>query len=160
MPVILPFSMSAVLATPYACPAYHAGPGAWLPVRGERAGRWPRVMLYAAPCTVTRRWPMAAPGLQVGVSFLTEDGQVRWIRPPGEEVERPPGCKVVDTDGTTIVPCMVDGHSHLTLPDSPHWIERGADPTKTLVAVAESNGELQHRSGVRWARDIGSPERA
>jgi hypothetical protein len=50
---------------------------------------------------------------------------------------------------TTIIPGLVDGHSHLTLPGGSHWIERGADPTETLVAVAESNGELQHRSGVR-----------
>ena len=26
--------------------------------------------------------------------------------------------------------------------------------------MAESNGDLQHRSGVRWARDVGSPRRA
>jgi imidazolonepropionase-like amidohydrolase len=53
----------------------------------------------------------------------------------------------------------VDGHSHLTLPGGSHWIARGADPAETLVAVAESNGELLHRSGVRWARDVGSPRR-
>jgi hypothetical protein len=66
---------------------------------------------------------------------------------------------VVDAGATTIIPGLVDGHSHLTLPGGSHWIERGADPTETLVAVAESNGELQHRSGVRWARDVGSPRR-
>ncbi len=54
---------------------------------------------------------------------------------------------------------MVDGHSHLTLPGGSHWIDRGSDPTQTLLAVAEANGELQHRSGVRWARDVGSPRR-
>jgi hypothetical protein len=57
------------------------------------------------------------------------------------------------------VPGLVDGHSHLTLPGGSHWIDRGADPTGTLLAVAEANGELQHRSGVRWARDAGSPRR-
>ncbi|HJZ25499.1 MAG TPA: hypothetical protein VJ370_04410, partial [Streptosporangiaceae bacterium] len=97
--------------------------------------------------------------LRVGVSLLAEDGRVRWIRPAGEEGQRPPGCEVVDAGGTTIIPGLVDGHSHLTLPGGSHWIERGADPTQTLVDVAESNGELQHRSGVRWARDVGSPRR-
>ena len=52
---------------------------------------------------------------------------------------------------------MVDGHSHLTLPGGSHWIDRGSDPTDRLLAVAEANGELQHRSGVRWARDVGAP---
>jgi len=57
------------------------------------------------------------------------------------------------------VPGLVDGHSHLTLPGGSHWIDRGGDPTEVLLAVAEANGELQHRSGVRWARDVGSPRR-
>ncbi|MGH3254745.1 MAG: amidohydrolase family protein [Streptosporangiaceae bacterium] len=100
-----------------------------------------------------------SPRLQVGVSLLEEDGRVRWIRPAGEEGEHPPGCEVVDAGGTTIVPGLVDGHSHLTLPGGSHWIERSADPTETLLAVAEANGELQYRSGVRWARDVGSPRR-
>ena len=50
---------------------------------------------------------------------------------------------------------MVDGHSHLSLPGGSHWIDRGADPTELLLDVAEANGELQYRSGVRWARDVG-----
>jgi imidazolonepropionase-like amidohydrolase len=97
--------------------------------------------------------------LRVGVSLLTEDGLIRWIRPASEEGDLPPGCEVVDAGGTTVVPGLVDGHSHLTLPGGSHWIDRGSDPTVTLVAVAESNGELQHRSGVRWARDVGSVRR-
>jgi imidazolonepropionase-like amidohydrolase len=100
------------------------------------------------------------PRLQVGVSLLVEDGRVRWIQPSEEEGQRPPGCEVVDAGGTTIIPGLVDGHSHLTLPGGSHWIDRGADPTEVLLAVAESNGELQHRSGVHWARDVGSPRRA
>ena len=98
--------------------------------------------------------------LQVGVSLLVEGGRIRWIRPADEDGECPPGCEVIDAGGTTIVPGLVDGHSHLTLPGGSHWIERGSDPTETLVAVAEANGELQYRSGVRWARDVGSPRRA
>ena len=97
--------------------------------------------------------------LRVGVSLLAEHGRVRWIRPAGEERKRPPGCEVIDAGGTTIIPGLVDGHSHLTLPGGSHWIDGGADPTETLVDVAESNGELQHRPGVGWARDVGSPHR-
>ena len=114
------------------------------------------------PSTVYRDAALAdgrSPRLRVGVSLLTEDGLIRWIRPAGDEGDLPPGCEVVDAGGTTIVPGLVDGHSHLTLPGGSHWIARGADPAETLVAVAESNGELQHRSGVRWARDVGSPRR-
>lgn len=100
-----------------------------------------------------------SPRLQTGMSVLTTNGRIDWIRPGGGEEELPPECEVVDAGGTTIVPGMVDGHSHLTLPGGSHWIDRGSDPTEVLLAVAEANGELQHRSGVRWARDVGSPRR-
>jgi imidazolonepropionase-like amidohydrolase len=97
--------------------------------------------------------------LRLGVSVLVENDLISWIRPTEDEGELPAGCEIVDAGGTTIVPGMVDGHSHLTLPGGSHWIDRGSDPTETLLAVAEANGELQHRSGVRWARDVGSPRR-
>jgi imidazolonepropionase-like amidohydrolase len=98
--------------------------------------------------------------LRLGVSVLVEDDRIRWIRPTEDEGERPADCEVIDAGGSTIVPGMVDGHSHLTLPGGSHWVDRGGDPTETLLGVAEANGELQHRSGVRWARDVGSPRRA
>ncbi|HEV2376584.1 MAG TPA: amidohydrolase family protein [Streptosporangiaceae bacterium] len=101
-----------------------------------------------------------SPQLRVGVSVLVEDGRISWIRPSEGEDELPAGCEVIDAGGATIVPGMVDGHSHLTLPGGSHWIDRGADPTDVLLSVAEANGELMYRSGVRWARDVGSPRRA
>src|SRR3989454_739347 len=52
---------------------------------------------------------------------------------------------------------MVDAHSHVTLPGGSHWIDRGADPPEELLEVAEHNGNLLGRAGVRWARDVGSP---
>lgn len=100
-----------------------------------------------------------SPNLTVGVSILVRDDTIAWIRPSADEGPLPAQCEIVDAGGTTIVPGMVDGHSHLTLPGGSHWIDRGADPTPSLLSVAESNGELQHRSGVRWARDVGSPTR-
>jgi imidazolonepropionase-like amidohydrolase len=69
--------------------------------------------------------------------------------------ERP---KVIDAGGATIVPGMVDAHSHITLHGGSHWLDRGLDPPARLLEVAEHNGELLRRSGVRWARDVGSPQ--
>jgi imidazolonepropionase-like amidohydrolase len=100
--------------------------------------------------------------LQLGVSILVEGDRIRWIRPSdAEEDTRESGdratLEVVDASGTTIVPSMVDSHSHITLPGGAHWIERVADPPESLLAVAERNAELQLNAGVRWARDVGSP---
>ncbi len=97
--------------------------------------------------------------LRLDVSILVEDGKISWIRPAGDEGDRPADCEYVDAGGTTIVPGLVDGHSHVSMPGGSHWIDRGSDPTEVLLAVAEANGDILHRSGVRWVRDVGSPRR-
>jgi imidazolonepropionase-like amidohydrolase len=91
---------------------------------------------------------------------LTENGRITWIRDSADEGQVPDGVQVVDAGGTTIIPGLVDGHSHLTLPGGSHWIDRAFDATQTLLEVAEANAGLQLRSGVRWARDVGSPRRS
>lgn len=97
------------------------------------------------------------PELRKDVSLLVEDDRIGWIRPADDEPDPGPGVEVVDASGATIVPGMVDSHSHLTLPGGAHWIDRGYDPPERLVEVAEHNARLQRAAGVRWARDVGSP---
>jgi Imidazolonepropionase and related amidohydrolases len=108
--------------------------------------------------------------LRLGMSLLVVDGFIAWIRPSDDEGPLPdPGVAgvtsagvtssvdVVDASGSTIVPGMVDCHSHLTLPGGAHWIDRIGDPPERLLAVAEHNGRLLTGAGVRWARDVGAP---
>lgn len=97
------------------------------------------------------------PSLQKGVSVLVDGRQVAWVRPTSDEGDLPPGVRVIDAGGAAIVPGMVDAHSHVTLPGGSHWIDRGFDPSEELLDVAEHNGDLLGRAGVRWARDVGSP---
>ena len=100
--------------------------------------------------------------LQLGVSALVEDGTIRWIRPSDDEADPGPleGLEIVDASGATIVPGMVDAHSHVTLPGGAHWIDRIDDPPAALLDAAERNGRLLTGSGVRWARDVGAPRLA
>src|SRR5438105_3995175 len=99
----------------------------------------------------------AGPSLRKGVSVLVRDRRIVWIRPTSDEGTLPRDARIIDAGGSTIVPGMVDAHSHLTLPGGSHWIDRGADPPEELLQVAEHNGDLLGRAGVRWARDVGSP---
>ena len=100
--------------------------------------------------------------LRAGVSVLVEAGRIAWIRP--SDAEEAPGpdesLEIVDASGATIVPGMVDAHSHITLPGGAHWIDRIDDPPEVLLEVAERNGGLLTRAGVRWARDVGAPRMA
>lgn len=100
------------------------------------------------------------PSLRKGVSVLVEDRRIAWIRPTADEGELPRDVHVIDAGGSTIVPGMVDAHSHLTLPGGSHWIDRGFDSPEELLDVAEHNGDLLGHAGVRWARDVGSPSAA
>jgi imidazolonepropionase-like amidohydrolase len=95
--------------------------------------------------------------LQVGVSILVVDGSIEWIRPSDDAGETRADAEIVDASGTTIIPGMVDCHSHLTLPGGAHWIERIDDPAERLLEVAEHNARLLTNAGVRWARDVGAP---
>ena len=97
--------------------------------------------------------------LRQAVSVLVEGDRIAWIRPTdGEEDPGPAdGLEVVDAGGATIVPGMVDGHSHLTLPGGSHWIDRVSDAPAVLVGVAARNAALMTGAGVRWARDVGAP---
>lgn len=97
-----------------------------------------------------------APSLQLHVSILVENGRILWIRPADGE-EDASGATVVDCAGATIVPGMVDCHSHVTGPGGANWIQRFDDPPEVLLAAAEHNGALGLRAGVRWMRDVGSP---
>src|SRR5437870_13867800 len=99
----------------------------------------------------------SGPSLRKEVSLLVDAGHVVWIRPSTDEGDLPPDVHVIDAGGSTIVPGMIDAHSHVTLPGGSHWIDRGADPPEELLEVAEHNGALLGRAGLRWARDGGSP---
>jgi imidazolonepropionase-like amidohydrolase len=97
------------------------------------------------------------PDLRIGVSVLVDEDRIVWIRPTGDEPDPGPGVDVVDASGSTLVPGLVDSHSHLTLPGGAHWIDRGFDPPERLLEAAERNARLLRSAGVRWARDVGSP---
>jgi imidazolonepropionase-like amidohydrolase len=97
------------------------------------------------------------PQLRVGVSLVVDGDHIQWIGPADDEPAVEDDVEIIDASGCTIVPGMVDSHSHLTLPGGAHWIDRGFDPASTLLRVAEHNARLQRAAGVRWARDVGSP---
>ena len=112
-------------------------------------------ILYRGCAIVDHSTRLLAPEMAV----LVTGGRVGWLGPAEEAPDLGPGVAVVDAGGTTAVAGMVDAHSHLTLPGGSHWIDRAADPTDRLLAVAEDNARLLRQAGVRWARDVGGPIR-
>lgn len=99
------------------------------------------------------------PDLLLDQSILVEDRRIAWMGHDDEFAQRTGPVRVVDAAGATVVPGMVDAHSHTVLPGGAHWIARIDDPTEDLLEVAEHNGEIARRAGIRWFRDVGSPPR-
>jgi imidazolonepropionase-like amidohydrolase len=97
------------------------------------------------------------PDLRLGVSVLVDEDRIVWIRSSDDEPDPGPDVELVDASGCSLVPGLVDSHSHLTLPGGAHWIDRGFDPAERLLQAAEHNARLLRSAGVRWARDVGSP---
>jgi imidazolonepropionase-like amidohydrolase len=96
-----------------------------------------------------------SPQLRLGVAVLVEDGHIAWLG--STEEADVPGAEVLDGGGATLIPAMVDGHSHLTGQGGSHWIERFSDPPERLLAVARENAERLVQAGILWARDVGAP---
>jgi imidazolonepropionase-like amidohydrolase len=91
----------------------------------------------------------------VGVSLAISDGKIEWIRPTEDADLR--RAEVVDASGATIVPALVDGHSHLTLPGGSHWIDHLTDLPDSLRRVADENARRLVQAGILWAIDVGAP---
>ena len=93
--------------------------------------------------------------LRTGVSLAIDDGKIAWVRPNDSADTN--GAEVIDAGGATVVPAMVDCHSHLTMQGGSHWVERGNDPPDTLRQVARENVGRLAPAGILWARDVGAP---
>lgn len=89
------------------------------------------------------------------MSVAIDNGTIAWIRPTDSADTT--DAEVVDAGGATIVPAMVDCHSHLTMQGGSHWIARGDDPPAVLRQVARENAKRLAQAGILWARDVGAP---
>lgn len=99
------------------------------------------------------------PHLVLDQTLIVARDRVEWMGHDDEAPAPPAGARTVDAGGATVVPGMVDAHSHTTLPGGSHWITRIDDSTDELLRVAEENGRIAVQAGTRWFRDVGSPRR-
>lgn len=87
---------------------------------------------------------------------LVEDGMIRDVSATGGEIPRSPNMEIIDGEGATLMPGMVDGHAHLTYPFSVDgsppgvsWLDvySGRIPAEDVALLSAHNAGALLRSG-------------
>ncbi|MFI0445409.1 amidohydrolase family protein [Actinomadura sp. 6N118] len=92
--------------------------------------------------------------VRAGAGILIEDGVVKRVGRAGDGV--PNGADVVDVEGRTVIPGLIDAHAHVfTTPPAP---AEGAEPLWPDVTAHFLAAQLQEtlRMGFTTLRDVGS----
>lgn len=93
-----------------------------------------------------------------GWAVLVREGTIREVGPAGE-VDAPDDARVVELDGRTLLPGLIEGHSHLLLHpyDETPWTEQVLEePLAERVARAVVHARRTLEAGVTTIRDLGS----
>jgi imidazolonepropionase len=73
------------------------------------------------------------------------DGRIVWVGPTGEldrAVRAVPGCRTVDAAGKTVMPGLVDPHTHLLFAGSREWEFAQRIEGKTYMEIAAAGGGI------------------
>jgi imidazolonepropionase-like amidohydrolase len=91
-----------------------------------------------------------------GASVLVEHGRIALVARAGEAP--PAGCRTVDLAGRTLLPGLVDAHSHVGLAFEKPVTQSGAEPLLpgTLAHVLAAELREVVRIGITTVRDVGS----
>jgi imidazolonepropionase-like amidohydrolase len=86
-------------------------------------------------------------------------GDIITAAGPGRTVQRPPGARVIELTGATLLPGLIEGHSHLLLHpyDETSWNDQVLrEPLALRVARAVVAARATLMAGVTTARDLGT----
>lgn len=97
-------------------------------------------------------------GPPVDDAAIVIDGNRIVAAGPLASIKIPPGARVIDTDGMTMMPGIMDMHVHLMIlghGDYNHWFETYAPQYRDVIMPISAKELLM--AGVTTARDLGAP---
>ncbi len=91
--------------------------------------------------------------VRTGVSVLVRGGRIAEV---GEQVAAPPGAEVIELGDATLLPGLIDAHTHLALHagDYDQQVLRETPELRTIHAVVSARKTLE--AGVTTVRDLGN----
>lgn len=108
--------------------------------------------LYRASWLVDGTGAAGGPG-----GVLVRGGRIAEVLRGEAALRRtPPGARVVDLEGRTLLPGLIDAHVHLCLPgDGTPFPQTVAEPRGVIAAIALRNAGVALRAGITTLRDCG-----
>jgi imidazolonepropionase-like amidohydrolase len=92
-----------------------------------------------------------------GVSVLVEDGKIRAV---GKTVTVPPGAEVIELGDVTLLPGLIDAHTHLGMQSSDNWAQDQVDMLRRHPAeqayYAATYARRTLEAGFTTVRDLGA----
>ncbi len=92
-----------------------------------------------------------SPKLLTGMDVLIEGGLVTRI---GKNLSAPKGARVIDADGRTLMPGLIDMHWHALMATTPVPVILNSDPSYITLIAAQNNRDALMR-GFTTVRDVG-----
>ncbi len=106
----------------------------------------------------TRVFDAEAGSMRDGWAVLVKGDRIQAVG-PAEQIGRPAGAELIELPGATLLPGLIEAHSHVTLHpyDEAQWADqvvRESLEERTIRAVAHAEATL--RSGFTLLRDLGA----
>jgi imidazolonepropionase-like amidohydrolase len=106
----------------------------------------------------TRVFDAEAGSMRDGWAVMVKGDRIRAVG-PADRIGRPNGAEVIELPGATLLPGLIDAHSHVTLHpyDETPWADqvvRESLEERTIRAVAHAEASL--RNGFTLLRDLGA----